>query len=121
MKREARWSRQASKHSLGVQRPTNGYCRITAIPKHQLRFEGLAVVNHKACLPDHGAQNLFLQRFGFHQPERKHDGKVIILLSTLCWSVGLLHQRLTGSLQRWLGVPVLKWQCLLVYLHFRCA
>ena len=37
----------------------------------------------------------------------------------LRWSEGLLHQRLTGSLQRWLGVRVLKWQCLPLCFHCR--
>lgn len=58
MKREARWSRQASRHTLRMQRPTYGYRRMIAIPTHQLHFEGLAAVNHKACLPDHAAQQL---------------------------------------------------------------
>ena len=70
---------------LVARRPTYGYRRITALLNRELRSEGLANVNHKRVYRIMKDNGLLLQRSGLPRPERRHDGKVIMMRSNLRW------------------------------------
>lgn len=88
--------------ALVAKRPTYGYCRITALLNRELRAEGLAAVNHKRVYRIMERNNLLLERSGFDRPERKHDGKVIMMRSNLRWcSDGLEFACWNGDVIAW--------------------
>ncbi len=71
--------------TLVAKRSTYGYRRIAAILNRQLRYEGLAPVNHKRVYRIMQIHNLLLARKYAELPEHEHDGKVIVMRSNLCW------------------------------------
>jgi transposase InsO family protein len=70
---------------LVAQRPTYGYRRITAALNRLLRAEGMAPVNHKRVYRIMKINDLLLERSGLPRPERRHDGKVVMIRSNLRW------------------------------------
>ena len=80
--------------ALVAKRPTYGYRRITALLNRELRTQGLPPVNHKRVYRIMERNDLLLQRSGFDRPERKHDGKVIMMRTNLRSPVGLNQWRL---------------------------
>ncbi len=71
--------------TLVAKRSTYGYRRIAAILNRQLRYEGLAPVNHKRGYRVMQIHNMRLARKYPELPEHEHDGKVIVMRSNLCW------------------------------------
>ena len=69
--------------ALVAKRPTYGYRRITAVLNRDLRSQGLPPVNHKRVYRIMARNSLLLERSGFDRPERRHDGKVIMMGSNL--------------------------------------
>lgn len=74
--------------ALVAARPTYGYRRITAVLNRQLRFEGLAPVNHKRTYRIIKAHNLLLARKYPIPPEHVSNGKFIVMRSNLRWCSG---------------------------------
>ena len=70
---------------LVAKRPTYSCRRITAVLNRELRTAGLAPVNRKRVDRIMKNNNLLLQRSGFDRPERRHDGKAVMMRSNLRW------------------------------------
>ena len=85
--------------ALVAKRPTYGYRRITAVLNRDLRSQGLSPVNHKCVYRIMARNSLLLERSGFDRPERRHDGKVIMMGSNL-------RRCSDGLVFRWLGVQM---------------